>query len=44
MFSAERFGLDLTPFPRSRGLRDACEVLPAFAEAHPSEQPDAEGL
>jgi maleylacetoacetate isomerase len=44
MFSAERFGLDLTPFPLIRGLRDACEVLPAFAEAHPAEQPDAEGF
>jgi maleylacetoacetate isomerase len=44
MLSADRFGLDLTPFPRSRGLRDACEVLPAFTEAHSSEQPDAEAL
>jgi maleylacetoacetate isomerase len=42
MFSADRFGLDLAPFPRLRRLREACEALPAFADAHPSKQPDAE--
>lgn len=42
MYSADRFGVDLTPMPRLRALRDACEVLPAFAEAHPSRQPDTE--
>ncbi len=42
MFSAERFGLDLAPFPRLRALRERCEALPAFADAHPSKQPDAE--
>ena len=31
MFSAERFGLDLAPFPRLRALRERCEALPAFA-------------
>jgi maleylacetoacetate isomerase len=42
MFSADRFGLDLAPMPRLRALRAACEALPAFADAHPSKQPDAE--
>jgi maleylpyruvate isomerase len=42
MFSAERFGLNLAPFPRLRALRERCEALPAFADAHPAMQPDAE--
>jgi maleylacetoacetate isomerase len=42
MYSADRFGLDLAPYPRLRALRDRCEALPAFAAAHPSRQPDAE--
>jgi maleylacetoacetate isomerase len=42
LFSAVRFGLDLGPYPRLRALRAACEALPAFADAHPLRQPDAE--
>jgi maleylpyruvate isomerase len=42
MFSAERFGLNLEPFPRLREIRERCEALPAFTDAHPSRQPDAE--
>lgn len=42
MLSAERFGLDLTPYPHLRALRARCETLPAFADAQPSRQPDAE--
>ena len=42
MYSADRFGLDLAPYPRLRALRALCEALPAFAAAHPSRQPDAE--
>jgi maleylacetoacetate isomerase len=42
MLSADRFGLDLAPYPRLRALRERCEALPAFADAHPSKQPDAE--
>jgi maleylacetoacetate isomerase len=42
LFSADRFGLDLAPFPRLRAVRAACEALPAFADAHPSRQPDSE--
>lgn len=41
MFAAERFGTDLTPFPRLNAIRAACEALPAFADAHPARQPDA---
>jgi maleylacetoacetate isomerase len=40
MFSADRFGLDTAPFPRLGRLREACEALPAFADAHPTKQPD----
>ena len=41
MFSADRFGLPLDPYPRLNAIRAACEALPAFAEAHPARQPDA---
>lgn len=43
MFSADRFGVDLSPMPRLRSVRAACEALPAFADAHPARQPDSEG-
>ena len=42
MFSADRFGVDTSGRPRLRALRDACEALPAFTDAHPERQPDAE--
>jgi maleylacetoacetate isomerase len=42
MVSADRFGLDLAPYPRLRRVRASCEALPAFAAAHPRAQPDAE--
>jgi maleylacetoacetate isomerase len=42
MFSADRFGVDLTPMPRLRAIRERAEALPAFAAAHPKVQPDAE--
>ncbi|MCI5078547.1 maleylacetoacetate isomerase [Oricola sp.] len=42
VFSAHRFKVDLTDMPRIRAIHEACEALPAFAEAHPSRQPDAE--
>lgn len=41
MFSADRFGLSLDPYPRLNAIRTACEALTAFAEAHPSRQSDA---
>lgn len=42
MFAAARFGVDLTAMPRLRAVAAACAALPAFQEAHPSVQPDAE--
>jgi maleylacetoacetate isomerase len=39
---AKTFGLDLTPYPRVMRIHDNCLALPAFATAHPSQQPDAE--
>ncbi|HLT78427.1 MAG TPA: maleylacetoacetate isomerase, partial [Ferrovibrio sp.] len=41
VFNAERFGCDMTPYPTIRRIVDACNRLPAFADAHPSCQPDA---
>jgi len=42
VFSAERFGVDLSAMPRIRCVAQACARLPAFEAAHPSRQPDAE--
>jgi maleylacetoacetate isomerase/maleylpyruvate isomerase len=42
MFNAQRFECDLTPYPRLTAIAAALEPHPAFAQAHPSEQPDAE--
>lgn len=42
MFAADRFGVDLSGLLRLQEIRAACEALPAFADAHPSRQPDAE--
>ncbi len=42
MFSAARFGVNTAPYPTLRAIYDACEALPAFAAAHPSQQVDAE--
>jgi maleylpyruvate isomerase len=39
---AKIFGLPLDPYPRVMRIYDACMAIPAFAEAHPSKQPDAE--
>lgn len=42
VYSAERFGVDLTPYPRVAAAVKAAQSLPAFAAAHPSRQPDAD--
>lgn len=42
MFSAARFGVDVSKMPRLQAIHAACEALPAFAEAHPAKQPDSE--
>lgn len=37
-----RFNVDMTPYPEIARIRDACLEIPAFAEAAPAKQPDAE--
>jgi len=40
--NAINFKLDLAPYPNLMRIHESCMALPAFAEAHPSRQPDAE--
>jgi len=40
--NARRFDLDLSPYPTLIRIEAACNELPAFAEAAPARQPDAE--
>ena len=40
--NARRLNVDLAPYPRIRAIEAACLALPAFADAHPDRQPDAE--
>ena len=42
VFSANRFGVDLGAMPLIRAIHARCEALPAFEDAHPSRQPDAD--
>ncbi|KAF1023246.1 MAG: Maleylpyruvate isomerase [Paracidovorax wautersii] len=42
LFNARRFGVDLTNCPRLVAADAACAELPAFQQAHPQQQPDAE--
>lgn len=37
-----RFNVDMSPYPTICRIRDACMELPAFANAAPARQPDAE--
>ncbi|HEX3861158.1 MAG TPA: maleylacetoacetate isomerase [Stellaceae bacterium] len=39
---AKTFGGDLSAYPRVMRVYDSCMAIPAFADAHPSKQPDAE--
>jgi maleylacetoacetate isomerase/maleylpyruvate isomerase len=41
VYSAERYGLDLAPYPAIRGVAERAAEHPAFAAAHPDRQPDA---
>jgi maleylpyruvate isomerase len=41
LYSADRFGVPLDPFPVCRRILEACHELPAFTRAHPDQQPDA---
>ena len=40
--NARRFGLDLFSYPRLINIEKNCLALPAFADAAPEKQPDAE--
>lgn len=42
VYSAERFKVDLSTYPRLRAVADHARAHPAFAAAHPSVQPDAD--
>jgi len=42
IFNARRFDSDLTPFPTTMRIYEACMKLDAFQRAQPSAQPDAE--
>lgn len=42
LYSAERFSVDLTRFPKLVAAAEAARALPEVAAAHPSRQPDAD--
>jgi len=42
VFNAERFAVDLAPYPTVARIHAACADIPAFQAAHPTAQPDAE--
>lgn len=44
VFNAQRFGCDLTAYPRIRRIHETCLELAAFRSAAPANQPDAEEL
>ncbi|HEX9302466.1 MAG TPA: maleylacetoacetate isomerase, partial [Casimicrobiaceae bacterium] len=41
--NARRIAFDFAPFPTLTRIEAACLALPAFADAAPAKQPDAEG-
>ena len=41
VYSALRYEVDLTPYPRLKAVTDRANEHPAFAAAHPNRQPDA---
>ena len=42
VYNANRFNLDLGPFPRISAINECCLALEAFDKARPENQPDAE--
>ena len=42
VYSAERFKVDLQPFPHIRAAAERARALPAFRDADPDHQPDAD--
>lgn len=43
VYNADRFGLDMSPYPRIRAICEACDELDGFIAARPENQPDAPG-
>jgi len=41
VYNANRFGVDLAPYPTIRAITERCLALPAFDAARPERQPDA---
>ncbi len=41
VYNAQRFGVDMTPFPTILRINEQCLSLPAFDAARPERQPDA---
>jgi len=41
VYNANRFAVDLAPYPTIRRIADLCLTLPAFQNARPENQPDA---
>jgi maleylacetoacetate isomerase len=41
VFNARRFNCELSAYPKLVQIAERCEALPAFAQAHPAQQPDA---
>jgi maleylacetoacetate isomerase len=41
LYNANRWGVDLSAFPRLVQIEERCLARPAFAAAHPDRQPDA---
>lgn len=42
VYSAQRFGIDLVPWPAIAQIAARCEALEPFQRAHPAQQPDAD--
>lgn len=42
VFNAQRFDIDVSAYPNISRINSLCMDLPAFRNAHPSKQPDAE--
>lgn len=42
VFNAQRYEVDMAPFPIIQSIHARCSVLPEFIAAHPAQQPDAE--
>jgi maleylpyruvate isomerase len=42
VYNAQRFKIDLAPWPKIRAVAQACEAIPAFYVARPEMQPDAD--